>query len=140
MLNCPTLGEDDARRAIEAIRDATLARGKSAVIAVADNHGELIALTRMDGAAYSSIHVATNKAFTAARLRRPSRLIGQNVRKPDTGFDISYYGDARFTGFSGGLPVIIDGQTLGAVAVSGLSEDEDVELAERGIAAILNAL
>ena len=131
-----TLSDHDARIAVEVIRAETEKRGKSAVIAVVDSRGELISLLRMDGAAFSSVNVATNKAFTAARLTRPSSLIGRNARHPETGFNISYYSDPRYIGFSGGLPVIIDGQTVGAVAVSGLTEAEDEELAELAITAI----
>jgi glc operon protein GlcG len=131
-----TLSDHDARIAVEVIRAETEKRGKSAVIAVVDSRGELISLLRMDGAAFSSVNVAANKAFTAARLKRPSSLIGRNARHPETGFNISYYSDPRYIGFSGGLPVIIDGQTVGAVAVSGLTEAEDEELAELAITAI----
>ena len=131
-----TLSDHDARIAVEVIRAETEKRGKSAVIAVVDSRGELISLLRMDGAAFSSVNVATNKAFTAARLKRPSSLIGRNARHPETGFNISYYSDPRYIGFSGGLPVIIDGQTVGAVAVSGLTEAEDEELADLAITAI----
>lgn len=137
MLTLPTLGDDDGRAAVEAIRAELVRRGKAAVIAVADAHGETICLLRMDGAALSSIAVATNKAFTAARLRRPSRLIGRNVRNPQTGFDIAYYGDPRYVGFAGGLPVMVDDKVVGSVAVSGLGEDEDEDLARLGIAAIM---
>lgn len=130
------LSDHDARIAVEVIRAETEKRGKSAVIAVVDSRGELISLLRMDGAAFSSVNVAMNKAFTAARLKRPSSLIGRNARHPETGFNISYYSDPRFIGFSGGLPVIVDGVTVGAVAVSGLTEAEDEELAELAIKAI----
>jgi len=137
MQDVPMLGDDDARIAVEAIRAELVRRGKAAVIAVADAHGETICLLRMDGAALSTIAVAANKAFTAARLRRPSRVIGRNVRNPETGFDISYYGDPRYVGWAGGLPVMIDERVVGSVAVSGLAEDEDEELARLGIAAIM---
>ena len=138
MHDIPTLGHEDAERAIAAIRSAAVTRGTPVVIAVADSHGEPIALLRMDGAAYPSAQVAMNKAFTAARLRRPTSLTGRNVRNPETGFDIGYYGDPRFVGFGGGLPAIVDGRTLGAVAVSGLSQAEDEELAAIGIEAIMD--
>ena len=139
MQQLKTLGDEDARAAIEAIRLEVLRRQRSAVIAVADAYGETIALLRMNSAAFSSVDVSMNKAFTAARLRRPTRLIGRNVRDPETGFDIAYYGNPRFVGFAGGLPVIVDGVTLGAVAVSGLTQDEDEDLARLGIAAIAAA-
>ncbi len=136
MQTITTLGDEDARVAVDAIRHELLRRGKTAVIAVVDAHGETLALLRMNGAALSSVGVATNKAFTAARLRRPTRTIGSNARHPETGFDISYYGDSRYVGWPGGLPVLAGGAVAGAVAVSGLSSDEDEELAALGIAAI----
>jgi glc operon protein GlcG len=128
----PVLGHDDAAAATATIR-AELARlGKPAVIAVVDAHGELLSLVRLDGAPLSSVTIATNKAFTAARLRRPSREVGANIRTRGT--DIAFYGDPRYLGFGGALPVYVDGVVVGAVAVSGLSDDEDEALAALGIA------
>ena len=137
MFNELTLCDEDAGAAIAAVKAELLKRGKSGVIAVVDSHGETIGVLRMRGVAFSGVAVATNKAFTAARLRRPSIELGRAVRHPETGYDVSYFGDARYTGFGGGLPVMTDGAVVGAVAVSGLSQAEDEELAEIGIAAIL---
>jgi glc operon protein GlcG len=139
MRTLTTLDDDDARRAIEAIRTELKKRGKIAVIAVADAHGETLALLRMSGSALSSIAIATNKAFTAARLRRPSRTIGRNARHPETGFDIAFYGDPRYVGWGGGLPVVVADAVVGAIAVSGLTQDEDEELAALGVAAVTEA-
>ena len=136
MFNELTLCDEDASAAIAAVKAELLKRGKSGVIAVVDSHGETIALLRMRGVAFSGVAVATNKAFTAARLRRPSIELGRAVRHPETGYDVSYFGDARYVGFGGGLPVVKDGAVVGAVAVSGLSQSEDDELAQIGIAAI----
>jgi len=130
----------DVQHAIQVIQDELNKRGKAAVIAVTDAHGELMALLRMDGAPYSSIIVAANKAFSAAREGKPSREIGQKMRDPAKGYSIAYYGDSRFTGFPGGVPVIVDNQVVGAVGVSGLSGVEDEELAQIGVAAILNTI
>ena len=131
-----TLGDDDATTAIEAIRAELASRGKSAVIAVVDAHGETIALLRMRGAPLSSVNVALNKAYSAARLRRPSGETGKRVRHPENGFDIAYYGDPRYVGWGGGLPVRVEGEVVGAVAVSGLTDAEDEELSALGVAAI----
>ena len=135
-----TLDQNDAQLAIEVIKTEILRRGKAAVIAVADLHGELIALLRVDGAPFTSIQIATNKAYTAARDRKPSRQIGQSSRDPQKGFDISYYGDPKIVGWGCGLPVELDGVVVGSVGVSGLPEMEDIELAQLGIDAILNAV
>ncbi len=131
------LGYADARRALDAIASELQRRELPAVITVADDHGELIALMRMDGAPLPCILNATNKAWTAARERKPSFDVGRAVRHADTGFDIAYYGDPRYIGWGGGVPVVIEGAVVGAVAVSGAPEAVDIEMAELGIAAII---
>jgi glc operon protein GlcG len=131
-----TLGHAEAQRAIQAIQAELQKSGKAAVIAVADAHGELIGLLRLDGAPLPSIVIAANKAWTAARERKPTRELGQAARDPINGFDMAYYGDSRYLGWGGGMPVIIDGAVAGSVAVSGLPEQEDMDLASVGVAAI----
>jgi glc operon protein GlcG len=131
-----SLGLAEAQKAIQAILTEMGKRGKAVVIAVADPYGELITLMRMDGAPLPSITIAANKAFTAARKQEPTRDIGQRARDPQLGFDMAYNGDVRYVGWGGGVPVRIDGQIVGAVAVSGLSESEDMEAAAMGVKAI----
>jgi glc operon protein GlcG len=131
----PVLGHDEALAAIDAIRAELVRQGRSAVVAVADDHGELLALLRLDGAAFSSVTVASNKAWTAARLRRPTREVLATLHAKGT--DIAFYGDPRYTGFGGGVPAFVGKTVVGAVAVSGLSDDEDEALAALGIAAMM---
>jgi glc operon protein GlcG len=137
MKSYTSLGHTEAQAAIEAIKAELLRRDQAAVIAVADAHGELISLLRLDGAPLPSIVIATNKAWTAARERKPTREIGQAARDPKNGFDMAYYGDSRYIGWGGGVPVIINGVVVGSVAVSGLPEEVDMELVQIGVAAIL---
>jgi glc operon protein GlcG len=137
MVTTVILNYEDASRALDAISRELTRRALPAVITVADDHGELIALMRMDGAPLSSIVIATNKAWTAARERKPSFEVGRAVRHPETGFDIAYYGDQRFIGWGGGVPVVIGGSVVGAVAVSGAPEAADMEMAALGVAAIV---
>jgi glc operon protein GlcG len=135
MHHVPVLGDAEAMRAVLAIRAEAERRGVTAVIAVADEHGELLALLRMTGAPLECGPIATNKAFTAARLRQPSRALGDSVRAK--GHDTAWWGDPHYLGWGGGLPVTVEGRVVGAVAVSGLSQDDDEELARLGIAAAL---
>ena len=128
----PWLSHRDVLAALEIVRSAVEAQDRAAAIAIADAHGELIAFARCDGALIASGTLAINKAFTAARLARPTRLLGETLRAKGT--DIAFYGDPRYVGFPGGLPVRIDGIVAGAVAVSGLSDDEDERLAGLGVA------
>ena len=129
MRTLQTLDYSEAKRALDLIVEKATEMKKAASIAVADSHGDLICFARMDGAPISSIRIAANKAWTAARERKPTKEIGEKVRHPEKGHDIAYYGDPRFVGWGGGLPIWKDGVVAGAVAVSGLSSSEDVELA-----------
>jgi glc operon protein GlcG len=131
-----SLGYTEAQAALRAMQAELERRGKAAVIAVADAHGELIALLRLDGAPLPSLVIAQNKAWTAARERVGTRDLGQRARDAENGFDMAYFGDRRYIGWGGGLPVIVDGAVVGAVAVSGLPELEDIEVAQVGVAAI----
>lgn len=137
MLEMMTLGAAEAKRAVAAVEAELQRLGKPAAIAVADATGELIALLRLDGTPLACIANATHKAFTAAREGKPSRAIGKAVRDPASGFDIAYYADRRYIGWGGGVPVVVQGKVVGAVAVSGLPEEEDAKLAEIGVGAIL---
>jgi glc operon protein GlcG len=133
MRTTQTIEYSEAKRIIDLIVEKASQMQKAAVIAVADSHGELIAFARMDGAPISSIRIAANKAWTAARERKPTKEIGERVRHPEKGHDIAYYGDPRFVGWGGGIPVWRDGDVVGAVAVSGLSSTEDIALATLGV-------
>jgi glc operon protein GlcG len=134
-----TIGHVEAQAAIAAIQSELARRGKVAVIAVADDHGELVALLRLDGAALPSTTIAQNKAYTAARDGKPTAQLGKRARDQEHGFDIADYGDPRFVGWGGGVPVVVGGAVVGAVAVSGLTSDEDAELAALGVVAAIAA-
>jgi glc operon protein GlcG len=133
MKDLPTLDYSDAKRAADLIVEKALQMQKAAAIAVADSHGDLLYFIRMDGAPVSSIQIAINKAWTAARERKPTKDIGDKIRHPEKGHDVAYYGDPKYVGWGGGLPVWKNGEVVGAVAVSGLSSNEDVALATLGV-------
>lgn len=137
MIALRSVGAAYAQIALDAMLEACKQRNVSAVLAVADNHGEPIALLRLDGAPLVSVQIALNKAYSAARERKPSREIGAAARRPSSGFEMSYFGDHRFTGWAGGLPVTFHGECIGAVSVSGLTEDLDEEIASLGVAAVV---
>ena len=131
MRTIETLDLTEAQRAIAAMREELQRRGAAAVILVADAHGDPIALERLDGAPATSVRIASNKAWTAACQATASRAIGDRVRSAER-LDVAYYGDPRICGWGGGLPIVRSGHVVGAVAVSGLPEDEDEAVAEIG--------
>jgi glc operon protein GlcG len=122
----------EARQAVDLIVEKARETQKAASIAVADAHGDLICFARMDGAPVSSIVIAMNKAWTAARERKPTKDIGDKVKDPEKSHDISYYGDPKYVGWGGGVPVWKGSEVIGAVAVSGLSSAEDMIFATLG--------
>ncbi len=104
-------------------------------IAVVDASGELLAFSRMDGARPGSIEIALTKARSAARRRRATAdEAGGDVLN---GVRMALAAQLHVTGVGGGLPVVVDGQTIGGVGVSSGTSDEDVAVARAGIAALL---
>ena len=118
----------------DAIANELRTRKGAAAVAVVDAHGELVAFVRTDGCPLQSISIAQNKAYTAARERVPSEVIGRRSR--EDAFPLTNFGDPRIVGWGGGYPIVVDGDVIGAVGVSGLPEEVDMELARTGAATI----
>ena len=137
MREVKTIGADDARRGIAAVRAAAERRDAAVVVAIVDAYGELLALLRMDEAGPGDIAPAMAKAFTAARLGQRTRAIEAAARNPKTGFDLAGFADPRITGLVGGVPMSHGDTIVGAVGVSGAAPDTEEDLAEAGIAAML---
>jgi glc operon protein GlcG len=116
------------------VRQKLDAGNLGAAVAVVDAHGELLAFLRTDGCPLPSVANAQNKAFTAARERVESAEIGEKSRSEEIA--ITYFGDLRYTGWGGGVPIETEGAIIGAVGVSGLPEADDVELARLGAARV----
>jgi glc operon protein GlcG len=124
------LSHADAMRVISTIQAELEKNGKGAAVAVTDEHGELIAFLRTDGCPLASINNAIHKAFTASREWKESRAVGDASRSEN--FPMTNFGDLRYTGWGGGVPIFHEGQVVGAVGVSGLPEADDMVLARLG--------
>lgn len=109
-------------------------------IAVVDDGGHLLAFARMDGAKPSSVAIAINKAHSAAIRRKPSgpSVVGD---KPETmlSLALAISSGAQQTPLRGGLPLMVDGECVGAIGISNGTEDEDVDVATAGAAALAQA-
>ncbi len=134
MRRIPELSHAEAWHIVDLIRGQLDVDRRGAAVAVVDSHGELMAFLRTDGCPLPSIANARNKAFTAARERVESSVIGEKSRGED--FAITNFGDLRYTGWGGGVPLELDGHVVGAVGVSGLPEADDVALARLGAASL----
>jgi glc operon protein GlcG len=133
----PALTFDGARLAAEAARAEATRRGVSPVVAVVDAAGQPIYLWRPDQAQVASVAVAIDKARTAAIFRRASK----DFEDQASGGRPSALHLAGGVPLQGGLPIMSDGEVMGAVGVSGASSaGEDEELAEAAVVAVTTRL
>jgi len=102
-------------------------------IAVCDDGGHLLGLRRLDGAAPISAYISTEKARTSALGRRESRIYEEVINGGRT----SFLSAPLLQGMlEGGVPILVDGQCVGAVGVSGVKSEQDAEIARAGIATL----
>lgn len=97
-------------------------------IVVVDDGGHPLALERLDGCAPSSAYIATEKARTSALGRRESKGYEDMVN----GGRYAFLSAPLLTSLEGGVPIIVDGQVIGAVGVSGVKSDQDAQVAKAG--------
>jgi uncharacterized protein GlcG (DUF336 family) len=103
------------------------------VIAIVDDGGHLVWLQRMDGAAPISSHIAPAKAKTAALGRRESKIYEDMINNGR----VSFLSAPEIEGMlEGGVPIVFEGQYVGAIGVSGVKSSEDAQIAKAGIAAL----
>jgi glc operon protein GlcG len=121
-------------RAIAAAAEAEAHKNHWAVtIAVVDAGGHLLWLQRLDGAAAISAEIAPAKARTAALGRRESKVYEDMINQGRTSF---LSAPALAGMLEGGVPVMVQGDCIGAVGVSGVKSQEDAQIARAGIAAL----
>ena len=121
-------------KAIAAAAEAEALQNNWAVtIAIVDDGGHLLWLQRLDGAAAISAQIAPAKANTAALGRRESKSYEDVINGGRTAF-LSVPGLQAM--LEGGVPIMKDGQCIGAVGVSGVKSNEDAQIARAGIAAL----
>jgi uncharacterized protein GlcG (DUF336 family) len=109
--------------------------GQPMNIAVMDAGRNLVAFHRMDGAWVASIDIAIDKAFTSAGRGLTTREIGEMAQPGQPLFGINTTNGGRIVIFAGGIPLMRDGEVVGAIGVSGGTPDEDHEVADAGVAA-----
>jgi uncharacterized protein GlcG (DUF336 family) len=121
-------------KAIAAAAEAEALKNNWAVsICIVDDGGHMLSFLRLDGAAPVSAHIAPGKAVTAAMGRRESKAYEDMIN----GGRVSFLSAPGLEALlEGGVPIIKDGQCLGAVGVSGVKSTEDAQIAKAGIAAI----
>lgn len=101
------------------------------VIAIVDTGGNLVMLQRLDNAQFGSLEVAREKAWSAAAFRRPTKAFEEAIAGGGAGLRILALEGA--TPLEGGIPIAVDGQIVGAIGVSGVTSQQDAQIAQAGI-------
>jgi glc operon protein GlcG len=120
-----------AQNLIEAVLTEVNKIDEQIAVAISGPEGELIAFLRMDGASPAASLIAQHKAYTAARDRKDTRLMGEfmlNFNRPP-----AFWGDLGITGFGGGVTIRQNNNVVGGIGVSGLSEEDDERIAYAAI-------
>jgi glc operon protein GlcG len=127
-----SVSAEGAQKALAAAAAEARKQGWAVSIAVVDPAGELVAFLRLDGAPYASVDVSRGKARTAARFRRPTRSFDSTL----TAGRLAILGLDGVTPVEGGVPIVVNGEVVGAVGVSGVTSAQDAQVAQAGVAAV----
>lgn len=133
MKSKPVLEFSDLQRIATAAQLYAQGKQWAVCIAIVDDGGHLLHLQRLDGTAATAAYIATAKANTAALGRRETKVYEDIINGGRT----SFLSAPMIHGMlEGGVPIMVNGQCLGAVGVSGVKSSEDAEVANAGIAAL----
>lgn len=132
----PSLSLEGARAALDAALEACAGEGVAATVCVVDAGGAAVASARMDGAALFTGQVAADKAYTAAASGMPTAnwagILGDDAVLTAR----LTSGVQRLVTLGGGLPITLDGAVIGAIGVSGGTEEQDAAAAAAGVKAV----
>ena len=135
---------EEARHMVAAAVAKARAIGVPETVCVVDDGGFPIALERMDGARVTGPQIAWNKAFTASGHKRSTHLFTTPPNGPalpgNEAFGIQWSFEGRFAAFVGGFPVVVDGEVVGGIGLSGGNGEQDVACGLAGLQALHDLL
>ena len=135
---------EDARAMVAAATAKARAIGVAQTVCIVDDGGYPIALERMDGARITGPQIAWNKAFTAAGHQRSTHLFNTPPNGPalpgNEAFGIQWSFDGKFAVFVGGFPVVVNGEVIGGVGLSGGNGEQDTQCGVAALQALADML
>ena len=134
----------DARAMVQAAHRKAEELGVAQTVCVCDEGGYPLALERMDGARITGAQIAWNKAFTAAGHKRSTHLFTKPPHGPalpgNEAFGIQLSFEGRFAAFVGGFPIVVNGEVIGGVGLSGGNGEQDTQCALAALQALKDLL
>ena len=104
------------------------------VIAILDSGGQMVMMSRMDGAQFGSVKVAQDKAYSAVAFRRPTKVFQDLLAQGGANLRLLDLSGASM--LEGGIPIVVDGKLIGGIGVSGGTSPQDAQVAQAGIDAL----
>jgi uncharacterized protein GlcG (DUF336 family) len=130
----PPITLDQAKKALAGAEVEAKKNNWNVVITILDSGGHVVALHRLDGTQLGSIEAAREKAYSAVLYRRPTKvfqdLVGQG------GANLRLLRLAGASPLEGGMPIVVDGKIVGAIGVSGVTSEQDAQIARAGAEAL----
>lgn len=123
-----------AKQVAQAAEEEAARQGWPMVIAIVDSAGHLVLQQRLDQAQFGSIEVARQKAETAVRFRRSTKVFEDALAQG--GIHLRLLGMTNLTPLDGGIPLVVDGRIVGAIGVSGMQSTQDAQVAQAGAGAL----
>ena len=125
---------DQAKKVLAGAEAEARKNSWNVVIAILDSGGHLVLLQRLDNTQFASIEVAQQKAYSAVAFRRPTKVFQDGVAAGGEGLRLLKLAGA--TPVEGGLPLIFDGKIVGSIGVSGVTSQQDNQIAKAGADAL----
>lgn len=128
-----------AKKMMEAATRAAEEAGHAIAVAIVDAGGHALLIQRMDGGRFHTVHSSTTKAVCAASNRRPTTAKGAAGQALDTVHALGLAlaaGAQRWTAMEGGYPIIVEGECVGGIGVSGATWELDDQFARAALEAI----
>lgn len=130
----PPISLDHAAKALAAAEQEARKNGWSVAIAVLDSGCNLVALHKLDNTNHVSTQIAQEKAATACGYRAPTKVLQELLAKG--GDNLRYLQFPRMLAADGGVPILVGGKLVGAIGVSGVTSEQDGQVARAGAAAL----
>lgn len=130
----PPITLAQAKKAMAGAEAEALKNKWNVVITILDSGGNLVMSQRLDGAQFGSIEVAKDKAFSAVAFRRPTKVFQDLIAQGGGNLRLLNLSGASM--LEGGIPIVADGKLIGAIGVSGVTSEQDAQIAKAGLDAL----
>jgi uncharacterized protein GlcG (DUF336 family) len=130
----PAITLEQAKKVMAGAEAEAVKNKWNVVITIVDAGGNLVMVHRLDNTQFGSVEVAREKAFSAVAFRRPTKvfqdLVGQG------GANLRLLNLTGGSVFEGGIPIVVGGKVIGGIGVSGVTAQQDAQVAQAGIDAL----